>query len=271
MDPGVRLGVLRGMRVPNFSIVHRVQSPVACCAGFAAALVLSLPAGVALAQNVDEFGVVHGEEDTNRPTPQNITVELRFGPYQPELPNLTGDVPSFGDELGRNHRVLLGMEADWQALRLPKILSVGPGVGMGYTRLHKETTGANAYNATLKFMPQWLVAVLRVDVLQQHWGVPVVFSAKLGAARASWWSTNERAGKKSQHTSGSAQGLTWALGAMFDLGYLDPARARHLDQTAGVNHMYLFWEWYQLKLDDFGKGPNSLGDSTWTLGWALDM
>jgi hypothetical protein len=63
----------------------------------------------------------------------------------------------------------------------------------------------------------------------------------------------------------------WALGAMLDLGFLDPARARHVDQVTGVNHMYLFWEWYQLKLDDFGDGPNQLGDSTWTAGWAFDL
>ena len=242
------------------------------CALGSLMLSLILHAGVARAQNVDEFGVVAHEEDTSRPTAQNFAFELRFGPYLPNLPNLTGDVPSFGDELARDHRVLVGFEADWQALHIPKVLSLGPGVGIGYTRLHNEVkTGANAYSATLKFMPQWLEAVLRVDVLQQRLGIPVVFSAKLGAAHASWWSTNERAGKTQQHNSGSAQGLAWALGAMFDVGFLEPARARHLDQTSGVKHMYLFWEWYQLKLDDFGSGPNSLGDSTWAMGWALDM
>jgi hypothetical protein len=261
------------MRVPNFSVVCRFQSLVARYAAGALALVLGLHARTVLGQTIDEFGAVHGDIDTNRTTSQDIAVELRFGPYQPGLPNLTGDIPSFGDELGRNNRVLLGIEADWQALRIPKILNVGPGVGMGYTRLSKwgyATSNSIAYSATLKLMPQWLWAVLRVDVLQQRLGVPVVFSAKLGAARASWWSTNQRSGV-TQSNSGSAQGLAWALGAMFDLGFIEPARARHLDQTAGINHMYLFWEWYQFKLDDFGKGPNSLGDSTWTLGWALDM
>lgn len=260
------------MRVPNFSVVRRFKLPAARCAAGALALGLSLQAPVAMAQTVDEFGAVHGDIDTNRPTPQDISVELRFGPYQPNLPNVTGDIPSFGDELGRNNRVLLGIEADWQALSIPKILNLGPGVGLGYTRLHNNgRSGPIAYDATLKFMPQWLWAVMRVDVLQQRLGVPVVFSAKLGAAHASWWTTNARSGSATQSNSGSAQGLAWALGAMFDLGFLEPARARHLDQTAGVNHMYLFWEWYQFKLDDFGKGPDSLGDSTWTLGWALDM
>ena len=164
--------------MPNFSVVRQFQSPVARYAAGALALGLSLHARVVLGQTVDEFGSVRGNADTNHTTPQDISVELRFGPYRPALPNVTGDIPSFGDELGRNNRVLLGIEADWQALRIPKILNVGPGVGMGYTRLSNwryGTSNSIGYSATLKFMPQWLWAVMRVDVLQQKLGVPVVF------------------------------------------------------------------------------------------------
>ena len=233
---------------------------------------LSVP-GIASAQNVDEFGPIREDRGRNRPTEQNIAVELRFGAYLPELPNVLNTTPSFGEELGRNHRVLVGFEADWQALRIPKILSLGPGAGIGYTRLAGSGTyKGSAYNATLKFMPQWLEAVLRVDILQQRWGIPIVLSGKFGAARASWWSTNRPPNNNvEQSDSGSAQGLAWALGGLLDLGILDPPRARHLDQIAGINHMYLLFEWYQLKLDDFGKQPNQLGDSTWTVGWAMDM
>jgi hypothetical protein len=239
------------------------------------ALVIAFTAvsAIASAQNVDEFGPIREDKGRNRPTEQNIAVELRFGAYLPELPNVLNTTPSFGDELGRNHRVLVGFEADWQALRIPKILSLGPGAGMGYTRLSKSGNyNGNAYSAALKVMPQWLEAVLRVDVLQQRWGIPIVFSGKFGAARASWWSSNRPPNSTGELSdSGSAQGLAWALGGLLDLGILDPARARHLDQIAGVNHMYLLFEWYQLKLDDFGKQPNQLGDSTWTLGWAMDL
>jgi hypothetical protein len=223
----------------------------------------------AWAQDVDEFGVVLDEraKDTARPTPQNIAVEVRFGPYEPSLP--TTPQGNFGDLLGRGRRVMVGIEGDWQALRIPKLLSLGPGVGIAYTRLHNQVYGKAGYEATLKFTPQWMWAVMRLDVLQQRWDIPLVFVGKLGGARASWWATNT-VGSPSK-TSGSTQGLAWALGAMFDLGFLEPARARHLDQISGVNHMYLFWEWYRFKLDDFGNRPDLLGDSTWTMGWALDM
>ena len=110
-------------------------------------------------------------------------------------------------------------------------------------------------------------------MLQQKYGIPFVFYGKFGAARASWSSTfippyNTSA---TLSDSGSAEGLAWALGTMLDLGFLEPERARHMDAISGINHMYLFWELYELKLDGFGSGPNQLGDTTWTLGWAMDM
>jgi hypothetical protein len=226
------------------------------------------------AQGTDLFGPVRDEGHAAKPTEQNLAFEVRFGPYLPELPNQAGLTPSFADQLGRKHRVMVGFEADWQALRIPEILSLGPGAGMGYTRLTGDGKFDNAaYSAKLKIWAQWVEAVLRVDVLQQKFSVPFVFYGKLGAARATWWSHNHPYynNQVDVKDSGSAQGLAWALGAMFDLGFLEPSRARRMDAISGVNHMYLFWEWYQFKLDDFGKGVNQVGDSTWALGWAADM
>ena len=226
------------------------------------------------AVDVDVFGPVRNERGESRASEQNLAFEVRFGPYLPELPNPTVITPSFADELGRSHRVMAGFEADWQALRLPEILSLGPGAGMGYTRLSNEGIYLQQpYSAQLKIWTQWLWAVMRIDILQQKYAVPFVFYGKLGAARASWWSHNRPPynSTKDLADSGSAQGLAWALGAMFDLGFFEPERASRMDAISGVNHMYVFWEWYQFKLDDFGKGVNQVGDSTWALGWAVDM
>jgi len=228
------------------------------------------------ADDTDVFGPVRDERSGPNGSEQNLALELRLGPYLPDLPNPTAITPSFADELGRSHRVMVGFEADWQALRLPEILSLGPGAGMGYTRLSNEGTypgQPQTYSARLKIWTQWLWAVMRVDILQQKYSIPFVFYGKLGAARASWWSHNRPPYNNSVDLadSGSAQGMAWALGAMFDLGFLEPERARRMDAISGVNHMYVFWEWYQFKLDDFGRGANQMGDSTWALGWAVDM
>ena len=110
-----------------------------------------------------------------------MAVELRFGPYLPKLPNLWNTTPSFGDELGHSHRVLVGIEADWQAIRIPKTLSLGPGAGMAYTRLSRcGTYNDLPYSATLKVLPMWLLGVLKVDMLQQRWGIPIVFLRQVG-------------------------------------------------------------------------------------------
>ena len=228
------------------------------------------------AGDVDVFGPVPERRYEYKPSEQELAFEVRFGPYLPELPNQTGRGPSFGDELERKHRVMLGFEADWQALRLPEILNFGPGAGTSYTSMKNWGTSYNSnnqsYSASLKIWTQWVWAVLRVDVLQQKFALPFVFYAKLGAARASWWSNNRPyTNAVNLSDSGSAQGLAWAAGAMFDLGCLEPLRAQRMDSISGVNHMYVFWEWYQFKLDDFGRGVNQVGDSTWALGWAMDM
>ena len=229
-----------------------------------------------LAHDVDVFGPVRDERPGPKSSEQTLAFELRFGPYLPDLPNPTAITPSFGDELGRSHRIMGGIEVDWQALRIPEILSLGPGAGMGYTRLSNDGTYGDPpqpYSAQLKIWTQWLWAVMRLDILQQKYAIPFVFYGKLGTARASWWSHNRPPYNYAFEISdsGSAQGMAWALGAMFDLGFLEPERATRMDAISGVNHMYLFWEWYQFKLDDFGKGANQLGDSTWALGWAVDM
>lgn len=256
--------------VPNYrqhSLLFSRLAVAAVCS-WAALVGATRPAQ---AQDVDEFGPVETKDHRVSSSEQNVAFEVRFGPYLPSLPNVAGNNPAFGDELARDHRLLIGFEADWQAIRIPGVLSLGPGVGIAYTRLHNGGP-KDKFEATLKVMPQWLEAVLRVDILQQRWSIPFVFTGKLGAARASWWSTNRPYGHSDKlSSSGSAQGMAWALGAMFDLGFLEPERAGHMDEISDVNHMYLFWEWYQFKLDDFGKGPNQLGDSTWTMGWAVDM
>jgi hypothetical protein len=266
------------MRAQEITLFHfrRVASKCLVYSGIVvAALAWSTDS---LADDVDVFGPVRDERPGPKESEQSLAFELRFGPYLPALPNQANATPSFGEQIGRSHRIMVGVEADWQALRIPGILSLGPGAGMAYTKLtgegtYNDGTLSGGYSASLKIWAQWVEAVLRFDYLQQKYAIPFVFSGKLGAARATWWSGNRPYYNDAFNvsTSGSAQGLAWALGAMFDLGFLEPERARRMDSISGVNHMYLFWEWYQLKLDDFGRGVNQVGDSTWALGWAVDM
>ncbi len=266
------------MQAINNPKIHNTPRKVAVHSGVVLAILTCSTAS--FAQGTDVFGPVRDERPGPKSSDQTLAFELRFGPYLPELPNQANLTPSFGDQIGRKNRVMIGFEADWQALRVPEILSLGPGFGMGYTKLSGDGTvtddafpNGSQFTASMKIWAQWVEAVLRVDVLQQKFSIPFVFYGKFGAARATWWSHNSPYynNQYDVSSSGSAQGLAWALGAMFDLGFLEPERARRMDSISGVNHMYVFWEWYQLRLDDFGKGVNQVGDSTWALGWAVDM
>jgi hypothetical protein len=258
----------------------------------------------ASAQDVDEFGPYgRPKDDINYESPQHWAFELRIGPYYPQIdsaPGLTaspsGQFPA-AESLGTGHRVMVGMEGDWQALRLGKILSFGPGFGMGYTVLSKSapygpnpdpnspnqtppagiSIGApSPMSSTLKLWVQWVDAVVRLDALNKMFRIPVVFTAKLGMGQALWWAGKGNLAGRDATTGtighGRSWGPTWALGAMFDLNFMQPERARRLDAISDINHMYIFAEWYQLKLDGFGSDTQlRVGDSDWVIGYALEF
>ena len=197
------------------------------------------------------------------------------------------------------------MEWDWQALRVPKILSFGPGFGMAYTALSKPalfapspnyqittpdgtviapntpapvsaTGGATSspQDSTLKLWFQWANAVVRVDALNRNFHIPLVFTAKLGLAQALWWAGKGNLAGRYEGVIGHGRsyGPTWALGLMFDLNFVQQSRARQLDAVWGINHQYIFLEWYQFKLNGFGSGNQmDVGDSNWAIGYALEF
>jgi hypothetical protein len=236
----------------------------------------------ALAQGVDEFGSYGRPQDTrNYESPQNWAVELRFGPYYPQADEeFNGGAAPLANTFGTSHRVMVGIEGDWQALRVPKILSIGPGFGTGYTVLSatakfSDGSGYADMGTSLKLWVQWADVVARIDALNKNFHVPIVFSAKLGAGQALWWASKGDMTGRDRVTGtighGRSFGPHWALGVMFDLNFVQPERARKLDAVSDINHMYLFFEWYQLKLGSWGSNNLHVGDSDWVLGYALEF
>ncbi len=263
------------------------------CVGLA--LFLASWSQSAFAQGVDEFGPYGRREDEKYyESPQHWAVELRFGPYYPQVDQEFNGPTPLADTLGNSKRLMVGIEGDWQALRVPKILSFGPGFGTGYTAMSKSamfaaapdgtappadvTVGgaASPMDSTLKIWLQWVDAVVRIDALNRNFHIPLVFTAKLGLGQALWWAGKGNLAGRDPNTGtighGRSWGPTWALGIMFDLNFMQPERARKLDAISDINHMYLFAEWYQLKLNGFGSGNQlQVGDSTWALGFALEF
>lgn len=233
----------------------------------------------ARAQGVDEFGAFGRAPRERRESPQNGAFEARFGPYTPRVDQSVNGTP-FADTFGNSKRYLFGLEGDWQALRIPHLGSLGPGLGWGYTRatgrarLTAQPDVLSDEQTALTVMPFYLIAVLRADVLPRELHVPFVPYAKLGVGYALWWASDggNTASLNGVQGKGVSYGYQFALGGMLLLDFLDQQTARDADNSLGINHSYLFGEWYGSELDAFGsKKRMNVGANTWVLGFAIEF
>lgn len=249
---------------------------------FASALlpILLLGSSLCMAQGIDELGAFGGREDLSRlESRQDFAFEFRVGPYLPNVDDeFDGGATPFGDVFGDKKRILMALEVDWQALTVPDVLSFGPGVGLGYTTMSAKSPLASGdgradQSTSLRILPHWAVGVIRLEVLRQV-GIPLVFTGKAGLAQALWWARNGTKPARDGDSKGKGRsyGYYAGLGAMLDISFLEPGRARLLDSLSGINHVYLFGEAYQMQLDGFGSGGMmQVGDFTWTCGFAFEF
>ena len=263
--------------------------PVSRPRAFAVSLVLSLAAsfaaaGAAHAQDRED---VLGGRHHKFESPQNFAIEVRLSPFfYPDIdsdPNLHGCTP-FKSVFGSGNSLEVSGEFDWQALRIPHLGTLGPGIGGGVVSFTAnapsagQTSGGcdsasttSGETTTLNIFPFYAVAVLRADALWRELGVPFVPYAKLGPAMAYWAASNTLGISKTRQGS-TGQGVTFgsqlALGLAFNLNVLDEYTARNFDETMGVNNTYLFAEWTDANLSGLWVQPSALrvGAATWTFG-----
>jgi hypothetical protein len=248
---------------------------------FALPLTLLLASATARAQGTDEFGAYGGKEKHYEGSPQNAAFELRFGPYRPDVDDEFGGSGPFDQTFGGDTRILIGLEVDWQALRIPFFGTFGPGFGWGYTKFTADAllgdgSGERAAQTTsFEMMPMYVVGVLRADVIARETVVPLVPYAKLGLGYALWWTGDGDGTAESDDGTkgrGSSYGYQYALGLMLLLDWLEPHGASQMDAATGVNNSYLFVEWYVSQLDGFGSGDQmQVGTNTWMLGLAFEI
>lgn len=238
-----------------------------------------LRASSAQAQGVDEFGA-YGRSANRGESPQIGLVEARFGAYNPRVDKSVPNGTPYADTFGDKTRYMVGLEGDWQLLRIPHLGTLGPGLGWGYTRangyarLTSDMNERSEEQTSLTIMPIYLVAVLRVDMLAREIGIPIVPYAKLGMGTALWWSNDggETAYAGDVKGSGISYGPQYALGGMFLLDILDQQTARDADVSLGINNSYIFGEWYGSELDAFGSTKRlNAGANTWVVGLAIEF
>jgi len=219
-------------------------------------------------------------------SPQRFAFELRFGAYTPAIDDeFGGSATPYRDFFGDGMLFHFGAEFDWQAVRIPYVGTLGPGVGFGYVSTSAEAYLVNTYgtsaperagSTSLTILPMYVSAVVRFDELMRRTGVPIVPYGKVGLGAGLWWvNTGDKGSKVGDGDTailgrGTSLGIHWALGGMLALDWLGQRSMASLDQETGINHVYLFGEWMNQNLGLFGDSMR-VGTSTWMVGLTMEM
>lgn len=224
-------------------------------------------------------------EEPSTSSPQRFAFELRFGPY---LPDIDDSVPAGSTACGsgpydavfdNDSGLMTELELDWQALDI-FVGSLGIGASIGVFHVtnsaFEEGSCTRSDDETgLWVLPLNLLAVVRFDIFADRWSVPLVPYFKAGISYAIWIATDADGISTADDGSrgyGGSFGLRLAGGLMLQLDWIEPRAARTFDNEFGVNHSYLFFEYYWAWVDNFGSGNRmNLGDGTWVLGLALEF
>jgi hypothetical protein len=245
---------------------------------FSAALLLfwAGPAGA-------EEGLRYLEDDYR--SPQHFALELRLGPYYPDVDDEFDGSRPFHDTFHDNKRLRVGAEFDWQILHTP-VGSLGVGLAVGLMRFvaNARFEGSNERSSettTLNIIPIAASVVARFDgAMNSDWEIPLVPYLKLGLADYLWFAEDASGGAKADGPEGpdsvkgvgSTLGFEFAPGIAFLLDFLEPSAARKFDADAGVNHSYVFLELLVARVDGFGANDVMIfSDTTWNAGLMLEF
>jgi hypothetical protein len=243
----------------------------------------------------------------NYESSQWFALELKFGPYSPDIDSSPGlNSHPFADLFNpadKHHgrpggRLLTQIEFDFQFLHR-SWGSLGIGHTLGYYRrfthavnyihgdtmtpcsLEKGECVASGDITALNIIPLSILAVYRFDYLARRYKIPFVPYVKAGLAYYIWWIENGSGGvatyrvpMTTQTDSGYGGTFGWVLnpGLAFLLDVIDPSAARTMDAELGINHTYLFFEMHYADITGFGA-PNkmTLSDLTWNTGITFEF
>ncbi len=230
--------------------------------------------GTATAAAEETAGRIQGYYDEAyhyHPTPKHWMVELKFGPYRPNVdaePGLSGKPYDeiFGcGPVGENcstwdgWQVMSQVELDYQFWQPHGSFAVA--VTLGFFRITGKALvpqdpslppdpETNPYvrsgdETALNILPVAVQLVYRWDYAALHYSVPLVPYVKFGLAYAFWWIENAEGIAELSDGAGAYGGtigyqLNAGLAIMLD--FLEPSAAKTMDAELGINHTYLFCE-----------------------------
>ncbi len=221
-------------------------------------------------------------------SPRRFLLEVKFGPYLPEVDSEFKRARPFKDVFGSSSVLMTQLGFEVQFFQAVGSLAVGFGVGFSNVSGHSLTSydpyAGDAVRGSdesdLYVMPFMLSLVYRFDYLAERFSVPLVPYVKAGFDYVVWWATDDN-GDISDWASGSgktrlARGGVWGwhagAGLAFLLDVFAPTMAATFDIEVGVNNSFLFAEYVYLGADDFGQGNSiRLSDGTFLFGIAFEF
>lgn len=221
---------------------------LACAAPFAASS--------AEAQYSDELAA-----RARRASVERFGFELKIGTYR-----TSGDSTSGGNAGFRyfpnDDGPLLQLHLDAYAFRIPYFGHVGVGASWGWVKYSARACGDTGCNSRisdrvrLRAFPIAPMAALRLDVLARDLGIPLVLTGRVGLDMFIYDVKGAGGG------GGTTFGLRWAAQAALELDFINPRRARALDDEWGINHTSLLFE-------VFGSTADMADRFAWTAGLGM--
>jgi hypothetical protein len=241
-----------------------------------AGLVLALLAGLA-ARSAQAQTFVQTENRFR--SPQHWALELRFGPYSPDVDaEFKGGADPHKQYFSNKHHLMFQVELDYQFFHRFGSAAVSAQAGYFHEQAKaKDLAGNSSGDSTgLLLVPTALQLVYRMDEASRRLSIPLVPYAKLGLNYTIWRVTDANGdtarasdGKKGL---GGTPGWQAAAGVALLLDFIDAGSSRALDSETGVNHTYVFAEVARYEASGLGrKNALHVGDSTWSVGLMFEF
>jgi hypothetical protein len=272
--------LVHGLRldVPRAGNGRRAPPPVTASliAILASALACLWPAAAARAEGgISSALAATGGSAAPAASPRRWNLELRFGPYRPDIDSEFADRGSparpFAETFSSSRRLMMQLEIDRQLTHAGGTWAVAAAVGYYHATaaaLAADLTTRSGDETGLRLVPLAVSLVYRADLLRERLGSPLVPYAKAGLDCAFWQAT------RTSHANASGQTLGWhaAAGVTLDLAAFDADASETMDRESGVNQTALFFEVARTRLDGFGSSTAlRLGDTTWLAGLMIEM
>jgi len=219
-------------------------------------------------------------------SPQRFALELRFGPYLPEVDDEFGPgVTPYRNFFGSDRGLMSQIELDYQFFNLSGTAAIG--LSLGYFRdtgksfvepgPGQTATERSGDSSRLSLFPTALMLVYRADQAYRLWRIPVVPYAKIGINYTLWRISDgngliAEGGTLGGKGRGGTLGWQGAVGVSLVLDFIDPGAARNLDGESGINRTHLFIELAKFSVSGLGQeGRLHVGDTTWLAGLLFEF